>query len=81
MLFHVYCPHREDVIDGIQYDQNDFGIFDLQQVDDCFQSTTLHQLDHLLHSSPASEVCHSPHSFPLSLEISLREDKESSSNI
>lgn len=65
--------HHEDVVDGIQYNQNDFSIFDLQQVDDRLQRSTLYQLDHLLHSAPTGEVCHCPHSLPLSLEVSLEE--------
>lgn len=26
----IFCPHHEDVVYGIQYDQNDFSIFDLK---------------------------------------------------
>lgn len=65
-------PHHKDVIDGIEYDQNDFGVLDLQQVDDCLQSATLHQSYHLLYSAPTGEVGHSPHCFPLSLEVTLK---------
>lgn len=71
-----FAPHHEDVVDCFQYDQNDFSIFDLQQVDDCLQGSTLHQVDYLLHSAPTGEVCHCPHSLPLSLEVSLRRRKE-----
>lgn len=66
------CLHHEDAVDGVQYDQNHFGVFDLQQVENRLQSATLHQLDHLLNSAPAGEVGYCPHSLPLSLEVSLQ---------
>lgn len=66
-----FFSHHEDVVDGIQYDQNDFSIFDTKQVDDCLQSTALHQSDHLLHSATTGEVRHCPHCLPLCLEVSL----------
>lgn len=63
--------YHEDVVDGVQNDQDDFSVFDVQQVDDGLQSAALHQGDHLLHSAPTGKVGHCPHGFPLSLEVSL----------
>lgn len=63
--------YHKHVVDGVQDDQDDFGVLGGQQVDDGFQGSALDQGHHLLHGAPAGKVVHYPHSFPLGLEVSL----------
>lgn len=70
-LFSPPLTHQEDVGDGVQDDQDNFGILGRQQTEKRLEHIGLNEEDHLLDRAATGEVGEGPHHLFLSFVVTL----------